>query len=116
MILPLDYPPGFLNMSPEVKAEVCNGPGAKDGIKVPSTMYGLDCLEVFDIHDFDYWMGENEEDKRRADMRMLQNSMIMINNTGGWLRILRRYRAVTYYNGVANYGKKAFYAGKEKNG
>ena len=114
MNMPLDIPQGFLNLSPAMKAEICNGAGAKDGIKVPSTMYGLDLTKVFDIHDFDYYMGENEEDKRAADNRMLINSMRMINNKGGWLRKLRRYRATTYYSAVADYGKKAFYAEKER--
>tara|TARA_R110000850_G_scaffold11976_4_gene40744 strand:- start:21436 stop:21786 length:351 start_codon:yes stop_codon:yes gene_type:complete len=114
MIIPLDYPDGYFSMSPEKKAEVCNGAGAADGIKVPSTMYGLDLTEVFNIHDYDYYMGENEEDKRAADGRMLINSMRMINNYGGRLRKLRRYRATSYYTAVADYGKKAFYAGKEQ--
>ena len=115
MILPLDIPAGYLNLSPTMKAEICNGAGAADGIKVPSTMYGLDLTEVFNIHDYDYYMGENDKDKRDADNRMLINSMRMINNRGGCLRKLRRYRATTYYSAVADYGKKAFYAGKEKN-
>lgn len=115
MNMPLEYPKGFLNLSPEIKKEVCNGAGARDGIKVPNTMYGLDLKEVFDIHDFDYWIGGNEQDKRTADMRMLSNLMKMINNKGGCLRKLRRYRATSYYSAVADYGKKAFYAEKERN-
>ena len=116
MILPLIYPPGFLNISPTVKAEVCNGAGAKDGIKVPNTMWGLNMKEVFDIHDFDYWMGENEEDKREADRRMLNNAIIMICNQRGWMMYARGLRAISYFMAVAILGNKAFYAGKETNG
>ena len=115
MILPLEYPQGFLNLSPEVKAEVCNGAGAKDGIKVPNTMWGLDMKAVFDIHDYDYWMGEGEEDKRIADRRMLGNAIIFICNKRGFLMYARGIRAMTYFMGVAILGKKAFYAGKEVN-
>ena len=112
MILPLDIPEGYAELSAEDKAMICNGAGAKDGIKVPNTMWGLNMIEVFNIHDYDYYMGENEEDKRTADRRMLTNSMRMINNRGGWLRKLRRYRATSYYSAVEDYGKKAFYVGK----
>ncbi len=116
MILPLEYPQGFLNLSPELKSEVCNGAGAKDGIKVPNTMWGLDCIEAFNPHDFEYWMGETEEDKRIADRRMIVNLIIIIVNYGGWLMAPRLYRAMTYFIAVAKFGKKAFYAGKETNG
>lgn len=112
MILPLEYPPGYLDMSPELKAEVCNGAGAKDGIKVPNTMWGLNLKEVFDIHDYDYYMGEDEKDKRLADRRMLVNAIIMIVNKRGWLMMARGYRAMSYFMAVAIKGKKAFYAGK----
>jgi len=113
MILPLEYPSGFLDMSPELKSEVCNGAGAKDGIKVPNTMWGLNLKDVFDIHDYEYYMGEDDKDKRDADRHMLSNSIILINNKGGWLAPLRRRRALKYYEAVAYFGNKAFYAGKE---
>ena len=116
MKLSLDYPEGFLTLSPELKSEICNGAGAKDGIKVPSTMWGLDCIDAFDIHDYDYWIGEGDECKRLADRRMIVNLIIIIINAGGFLMIPRLYRAMTYFIAVAKYGKKAFYAGKEING
>ena len=115
MILPLEYPPGYLELTPELKAEVCNGAGAKDGIKVPNTMWGLNCREAFNIHDYEYYMGENDIDKRAADRHMLSNSIILINNKGGMMSYLRWLRALNYYAAVAKLGKKAFYAGKEVN-
>ena len=116
MILPLDIPDGYLNLSPLVKAEIVNGAGAADGIKVPNTMWGLDMEEVFNMHDYGYFMGEGEEDKRLADRLMLTNAIIMICNKRGPLMYLRGIRAMTYFMAVAILGKKAFYAGKEKNG
>lgn len=116
MKLELWYPDGFHDMSAETKAEVCNGAGAKDGIKVPSTMYGLNCLEAFDIHDYDYWVGETLEDKRWADLRMLVNTMILIVNKRGILMYARGMRAMSYFMAVAIAGKKAFFAGKNSNG
>ena len=77
MILPLDIPKGYLDLSPEAKAGIVNGAGSADGIKVPNTMWGLNMIEVFNIHDYDYFMGATDEDKRIADGRMLINSMRM---------------------------------------
>lgn len=110
----LQAPDGYWELTPEEKAEICNGAGAKGGIKVPNTMYGLDLTEVFNIHDYMYYMGENEDDKRKADRAMLENSMIAINKYGGWLSWFRRRRALKYYEAVVYFGAKAFYAGKGK--
>ena len=115
MKLPLDIPKGFLNLSPLLRSEITNGAGAKDGIKVPNTLWGLNCREVFDYHDFDYWIEEDDEGKRKADRRMIVNLIITIVNRGGWLMTPRLYRAMTYFIAVAKFGKKAFYAGKEVN-
>ena len=113
-------PNGYWSLTPEEKAIICNGAGAKDGVKVPNTMYGLDMKEVFDIHDYGYYVGETLSDKRDEDRRMLNNCLIMINNSKGWLnRILapfRRRRALKYYEAVYYLGKKAFYAGKNIHG
>lgn len=111
----IDIPKKYLNISPELKAFVCNGAGAKDGIKVPSTLYGLECLEAFNIHDFDYWLGVTQEDKIKADFRMLNNLFVLILNYGGWLMVPRMFRATLYFIAVAKFGKKAFYAEKERN-
>ena len=116
MILPLEYPPGYLDLSPEDKARIVNGAGAANGIKVPNTFYGLNCIEVFNIHDYEYYMGENDTDKRDADRHMMSNAIILINNKGGWFTYLRWFRALNYYAAVAKFGKKAFYAGKESHG
>ena len=116
MIEPLDYPKGFHNISAEVKARVCNGAGAAGGIKVPNSMWGLCMKEVFDIHDYEYWLGENDHDKRIADRRMLINAVVMIVNKRGWLMMARGYRAMSYFMAVAILGKKAFYAEKENDG
>jgi len=113
MKLPLDYPQGYLNLSPQVKAEIVNGAGAKGGIKVPNTMWGLNMIEVFNIHDYDYFMGESEGDKRIADRRMLTNAIIMICNKRGFFMYARGLRAMTYFMAVAILGKKAFNKGKE---
>jgi hypothetical protein len=105
---------GYKALKPEAKKEICNGCGSA-GAKfdfIPDTIYGLNITEVCNIHDYDYHVGETEEDRRAADHRFLNNLMIIINMKGGWLRWFRRRRALKYYEAVRELGSDAFWAGK----
>jgi len=112
----LKAPPSFWNSSPEARALRCNGAGAKGGIAVPNTFWGLSCLEAFDIHDWMYAEGgSNEPARQTADIYMLVNCQLLIERrtTGTWLlgkfmRWLRGVRANTYYNAVRDFGASAF--------
>ena len=103
---------GYRNLTPELKASICNGAGAEgkwiSGF-IPNTMYGLDVEEAFNVHDYDYFMGGKREQKNVADRRMLENLLIIINNKGGWLQGLRRRRAMKYYEAVHHFGDEAFW-------
>jgi len=57
-------------------------------------------------------MGQTEQDKDEADMVFMRNLIRLINKVGGWLAPIRRYRAITYYNAVAEAGDAAFWNGK----
>jgi hypothetical protein len=95
------------------KARICNGAGAAGrwiSCLIPNTMYGLDCVEAFNIHDYDYYVGITRDDKDRADRRMLDNLLILINNAGGLLQWLRRGRALKYYEAVHQFGDDAFFS------
>ncbi len=50
MQLPLYAPKSYWNLTEEEKSKICNGCGAKDGIKVPDTIYGLSIKIACDIH------------------------------------------------------------------
>lgn len=112
----LDADPAYWALPEGERAACCNGCGAKGGFNVPDTLYGLSMTEVCNIHDFDYRQGRTQEDKERADLRMLSNMLRKINAQTGWyqvlLRPLRRRRALKYYEAVAACGDKAFWAGK----
>lgn len=108
----------YKDLSTVRKAEICNGAGAKDdwrNIFIPNTLWGLDCTAVFDIHDFDYHVGYTYEEKCAADANMLVNLLKHINNYGGFLRVARRYRAMTYYDFVAEMGEDAFFQEEKGN-
>jgi hypothetical protein len=108
--------PGYYELTPEKKAKICNGAGAAGDWRsafIPNTIFGLDCTEVFNIHDYAYFLGVNLEDKYRADRAMLQNLLILIDNSC-WpiFRWLRRLRAIDYYTAVVEFGNSAFFKGK----
>lgn len=104
---------GYKYLPPDIKAEICNGAGAAGrwiSSLIPNTMYGLDCVEAFDIHDYDYHVGISWDDKDRADRRLFENLLILINHAGGWLQWLRRRRALKYFEAVHHHGAEAFFA------
>jgi len=106
---------GYKQLSPDDKARICNGAGAAGkwiSSFIPNTMYGLDCTEAFNIHDYDYEVGASRADKERADRNMLINLLTLINYRGGWLMLLRQWRALKYYEAVQLFGDEAFFKGK----
>jgi hypothetical protein len=106
---------GYKNLLPEEKAAICNGAGAAGkwiSSIIPNTMYGLDCTEAFNIHDYDYDVGASRDDKIRADRNLLNNLLTLINHKGGWLMLPRQWRAMKYYEAVQMMGDEAFYKGK----
>ena len=68
-------PAAFWELSPEKKAEICNGCGAKAARVdfVPDGVLGAKFTPACDIHDFMYWLGE---DKREADRVFLHNLIV----------------------------------------
>lgn len=112
----LDSTYGYKELTPELKDSICNGAGAAGqwiSSFIPNTMYGLDVTEVFNIHDFDYYMGRTRKDKKVADRRMFTNLLMVINFQVGWynkvLGFFRRRRALKYYEAVLLKGDKAFF-------
>ncbi|MFZ2405536.1 MAG: hypothetical protein WAW41_10395 [Methylobacter sp.] len=106
---------GYKNLLPEEKARICNGAGAAGkwiSSIIPNTMYGLNCAEAFNIHDYDYEVGVSRADKERADRNLLLNLLTLIEHRGGWLMFPRRRRAMKYYEAVQLLGDEAFFKGK----
>lgn len=107
-------PQSYVDASEAVKAGVCNGCGTAGwkGKLVPETMWGLRISEACQVHDWMYHEGITAEDKELADLVFLRNLIRIINRKGGWLKVFRRYRAMSYYNAVAEAGGAAFWSNK----
>lgn len=111
----LEAPEEYWMMSELAKGNVCNSAGPKGyGWLVPDTLYGLDCTPCFDIHDYCYHVWKDSNGKDNADRLMLDNLYRFIDDRTkkgwymGWLRFLRRRRALKYYLAVSLCGS-AFY-------
>lgn len=113
-------PASYWQATQEEHDLVCNGCGAKGlggmlGFLVPDTFYGLSITRACNIHDWMYTEGKGIEDKDKADRAFLNNLLRIIEAESCWLlKPLRRYRAMTYYGSVRDFGGPAFWAGKNE--
>jgi len=110
-------PPVYWELSPESRKLLTNGCGPKKfGSLIPNTMYGLSVKEACNIHDFMYRDGHTLADKEAADRVFLNNMLRIIEDESRCriIKVLRRYRAMTYYTAVRDFGGPAFWSGKNK--
>ena len=110
----LKAPPEFwLLTEHELHTYGC-GPGKNIGdALVPDTIWGLNIKVACIIHDLDCNAAKTESDWERGDERFLINLLRIINaKSNFFIRGLRRYRALTYYNAVEDIGKKYWSGGR----
>lgn len=115
--LKLYAPNNYWDATIEQKKEVCNGCGAKGGIKVPNSFLGLDISIACNIHDWMYQYGETHSDRIFADAMFRTNLSIIIEDIdtsikGKILSIPRHFAAGVYYASVVKWGKSAFWVNK----
>ena len=99
------------------KERVCNGCGAKGGIPVPDTIWGLDISPACNVHD---WMFE--EGMTHADF-LFANGMFQVNMTriivnesaNKFMVMLRLRRASKYFDAVATLGEDIYWKNKRRN-
>lgn len=96
----------YEDLTPEEKAEICNGCGGKGGwIKPPHRIFfDASCNH----HDYGYWCGGTEEDRLNCDSKFYA---AMVNDCADlpWYQYIR-YRPWCwgYYLGVRKCGGKYF--------
>lgn len=95
---------------------VCNGCGAKNGIKVPSTFFGLSVRVACDIHDWMFEHGKTYADFLFANAMFLLNLSVLIIKGSNWFTMLPRlWLATKYFIAVALKGQDAYWVNKPKN-
>lgn len=88
------------------RAGILNGCGAKGHwLDPPDWLFKASC----DHHDFNYWLGCSDADRRRADWQFYQAMVEDANNTSWWRRPFARLRAWIYYKAVVKWGEEFFY-------
>jgi len=102
----------YRDLTPEQKTKICNGCGGKGGfINPPEFLFHASC----DHHDFLYWKGGVEEDRKKADDAFY--SYMQLDTANEDCLIKRVYYSVwayTYYKAVRLFGSKYFSYGKQK--
>ena len=117
--LQLLAPPTYWRMPEKTrnkKYEGC-GPGHLGNYFVPDTVWGLRITEACRIHDHEYEIGETMRDKRKADLHLYRNIVVLIyqgNTKDKDILRSRLKRAHMYYWFVKTFGRSAFYHNKEE--
>lgn len=66
--------------------------------------------EACDHHDFNYWLGCTDEDRKKADVEFLQEMIRLANYNEGYIQL-----AFIYFNAVRRFGGTCFhYADRER--
>lgn len=109
-------PISYWESTEEQRKEVCNGCGAKGGVKFPNTFYGLSIKDSCNIHDWMWNEGTTLADKLFADAIFLMNMAIqVISGSNFIMQPLRLMRATKYFLAVIQVGHKAYWVDKEEN-
>ncbi len=108
-----DYALRYRNLTDEEKNAITNGCGAKGGfISVPNFIFRASCRH----HDFNYWLGNTEDDRRKADRQFyeaMKRDAAMVRSF--WKRLYYRAWAWIYYKAVTHFGVRYFnYADQQK--
>ena len=97
----------YADLTEAQKTLICNGCGPKGGwVPVPDFLFHASC----DHHDFNYWLGHTEGDRRKADHQFL---VAMLKDAGDDEAL--QTLAITYWLAVRVFGGACFhYAAKER--
>jgi len=120
--------PSYWRATPEQKAQYCNGAGPAWLQELlpwwlrwlqwlANSLWGLDCTEPFEIHDWDYaflppkahWKVAADERLRANLMRTIHSRPTPTTRRGRLLRWARIHNAGRYLNLVRKYGFKAYF-------
>lgn len=96
----------YRDLTPTQKKQICNGCGSKGGfINPPEFLFHASCNQ----HDFYYYRGGTEEDRKKADKAFYAFMQLDIaNEDSRFKRIYYSIWAYTYYKAVRIFGRKYF--------
>ena len=95
----------FRDLTPEQVKKICNGCGGKGSwVPVPQFIFHASC----EHHDFNYWLGGTEADRKKADKQFYQAMKKDIKDEPWWKRPWYHILAYTYYKAVRIKGGEFF--------
>ena len=95
----------------EARTDGC-GPSGWRIDMVPDHLGDVDITEPCLIHDWLYYIGGSEEDRKRADVMLYVNIAAAVLMAGGPMVPLRMAAAVMYYKAVRSCGSQFFGRGQ----
>lgn len=99
------------DLTEEQKSLICNGCGPKAfGMKVPQFCFLASC----DKHDFNYWKGCTEEDRKKYDSGFFWAMMEDVGNAKIYKRLFYAGWALLFYTLVRLKGKDYFHYADNK--
>lgn len=106
-----EQPLRWRNLLPEERRAITNGCGGKGGwFNPPDYLFTASC----DHHDFNYWLGGTQEDRREADEQFYEAMRFDASLAPLWQRWWLYGAAWRYYVAVRWFGKKYFHEGRER--
>ena len=102
----------YSDLTKAQKEFICNGCGGKGAwIKVPNFIFKASCNH----HDFYYWRGKDEADRKKADKAFYKFMRIDISEVNSLKKPYYHVWALSYYLAVRLFGRKFFnYSDKYK--
>ena len=95
----------YSDLTIDEKSKICNGCGGKGGwIKPPSFIFKASCNH----HDFLYWRGKDESDRKYADKAFYRYMGYDIEKAKWYMKLYFYPWAFAYYSTVRCLGKKFF--------
>jgi len=95
----------YSDLTDNQKSLITNGCGAKGGfINPPDFIFKASCNQ----HDFYYWRGMDEEDRKKADNAFYKYMRIDISEVSFHKKPYYHLWAFSYYSMVRLFGKKYF--------
>ena len=96
----------YKQLNASQKKTICNGCGGKGGvINPPEFLFHASCNH----HDFRYWRGCTESDRKDADISFYKWMRVDIAESKWYLKPYYHVWAYAYYKAVRLLGKKYFY-------
>jgi len=104
-------PEEYWELTETEKKQICNGCGGRGG-KLNFLIPQKHFQEACNIHDYMYYIGRTQEDKRKADAVLLYNLDTIVKNMKGIKKWWYKKLAKTFYEAVHNFGDYYFWKDK----